>query len=122
VWGPAANCDAAAYIAALGSQLPPPPPGAPGPFALSVDGALRALLADAGLKPVGTEDVACPWLYPDEETALRALLSAGPAARAIEHSGETSVREAVASAIRPFVRSDGSYLLNNVFRFVAARV
>ena len=31
VWGPAELCQGAAYLAALGRLMPPPPPGAPGP-------------------------------------------------------------------------------------------
>ena len=43
VFGKREDTEAAAYLAALGSLLPPPPPGAPGPFALSFDGALGSL-------------------------------------------------------------------------------
>ena len=38
VWGRAQDCDAAATLAAVGKCLPPPPPGAGGPFALSEPG------------------------------------------------------------------------------------
>jgi hypothetical protein len=41
--GPPEDCEAAAYLGALGMLLPPPPPGAPGPFALSQPGALASL-------------------------------------------------------------------------------
>jgi hypothetical protein len=40
--GPPEDCEAAAYLGALGALLPPPPPGAPGPFALSQPGALAS--------------------------------------------------------------------------------
>lgn len=42
-WGRPDDCEAAAYLHALGTLLPPPPPGAPGPFALSEPGALVSL-------------------------------------------------------------------------------
>ena len=51
VFGKREDTEAAAYFAALGSLLPPPPPGAPGPFALSIDGALEALVTQAGMTP-----------------------------------------------------------------------
>jgi ubiquinone/menaquinone biosynthesis C-methylase UbiE len=35
VWGKREDTEGFALLAALGSLLPPPPPGAPGPFALS---------------------------------------------------------------------------------------
>lgn len=56
---------------AMGSLLPPPPPGAPGPFALSADGALEALAIKAGLTPSVVKEVECPWDYPNEEIAFR---------------------------------------------------
>ncbi|MEP7247918.1 MAG: class I SAM-dependent methyltransferase, partial [Gammaproteobacteria bacterium] len=89
VWGRQEDCEAAVYLKAVGSLLPPPPPGAPGPFALSQDGALESLMKEAGLNPKGAFDVNTPWQYPNLETALRGMLSAGPAVRAIRHSGET---------------------------------
>jgi SAM-dependent methyltransferase len=49
VWGDRARCEMAAYLEALG-KLVPPPPGAPGPWALSEEGALEALAERAGLK------------------------------------------------------------------------
>lgn len=122
VWGRKEDCEAAAYLAALRAVMPPPPPGAPGPFALSEDGGLRALVVEAGLRPVVTEDVSCPFVYPDAPTALRGLLSAGPAIRAIRHSGEERVREATLQAIAPFRKSSGAYRMENRFRYLIAQV
>ncbi|MDE3091214.1 MAG: class I SAM-dependent methyltransferase [Chloroflexota bacterium] len=119
-WGKPQDCEAAAYVAALGSLMPPPPPGAPGPFALSEEGALAALVKQAGLTPIYSDDVECIWDYPDPETALKGLLSSGPASKAIQASGEQKVREAVANAIAPFEQASGSYRLKNQFRYVIA--
>lgn len=119
-WSPPDYCQAAAYVAVLGSLMPTAPPGAPGPFTLSEDGALAALVKQAGLTPMYVDDVECVWDYPDLETALRGLLSAGPAVRAIQSSGEQNVREAVADAIAPFKQSSGGYQLKNQLRYVIA--
>ena len=121
VWGKAADCQASAYIATLFKVLPPPPPGAGGPFALSEDGALEALARKAGLTPVEVSDVDCPWEYKDLETALRGLLSAGPAVMAIRIAGEQPLREAVASVLEPFKTASGGYRMLNKFRYVMAR-
>ncbi|MGH7280408.1 MAG: hypothetical protein ACRELY_02705, partial [Polyangiaceae bacterium] len=43
----AENCQLAPYLAAVGKCMPPPPPGAPGPFALSAPGALETLARKA---------------------------------------------------------------------------
>ena len=120
VWGPQEQCQATAIIAAFAALLPPPPPGAPGPHALSGKDKLQSLLKDAGLRMLSVHDVACPWVYPDEATALRANLSAGPLVKAIEVAGEARVRDALSGALAQFRRSDGSYRLDNVFRFAVA--
>jgi SAM-dependent methyltransferase len=119
-WGKPEECEAAGYLAALGRLLPPPPPGTPGPFAFSTDGALEALTSEAGLKPGEAGAVPCPWAYPDLDTALRGLLSAGPAVRAITAAGEDRVRSAVAEAIDRFRTSDGSYRIGCTFRYLIA--
>ena len=63
VWGaPAANPWLSALLDAIGAQLgaPVPPPGMPGPFALSEDGALAGVLAAAGFHDIAVRDVAVP--------------------------------------------------------------
>ena len=80
--------EAATLSAALRPLLPPPPPGAPGPFALSDEAALRVCASGAGLESLEVFDVDSPWQYSDLSTALRGLSSAGVAVRAIENSSE----------------------------------
>ncbi|HYM69699.1 MAG TPA: class I SAM-dependent methyltransferase [bacterium] len=112
-WGKPERVEAAQYLAAVRSLVPPAPPGAPGPFALSADGALEAFARDAGLTPRSVDEVECPFEYPDRDTALRGLLSAGPAVRAIQESGENRVRDAVVPALAPYRLSSGGYRLEN---------
>jgi SAM-dependent methyltransferase len=119
-WGPPEACEAAAHLVALGELLPPPPPGTPGPFALSQPGALASLAHAAGLRTVAEDDVEVVWAYPDEPTLLRGLLAAGPAVRAIAAAGEARVREAVLAAVAPYRTAGGDYRLHNVFRYVIA--
>ena len=120
VWGRREETQAAGYLEALGSLLPPPPPGSPGPFALSEPEALARLAQQAGLSPGHHGAAPCPWVYPDLETALRGLLAAGPAIRAIQVAGENRVREAVGESLVPFKRPDGTYLLDNIFHYLIA--
>jgi SAM-dependent methyltransferase len=120
-WGKPEGMEAASLVAALRPLLPPPPPGAPGPFSLSDDAALRAFATDAGLDPVDVFDVDSPWQYADLATALRGLRSHGGAARAIEHSSEEAVDSAHAQALAPFRQSDGSYTIGATFRCLLAR-
>jgi SAM-dependent methyltransferase len=113
--------ESAVYIAAVGSLLPAPPPGTPGPFALSADGALEALATQAGMTPGKVEKVDCPWEYPDEKTALRGLLSSGPAIRAMQGAGEETVRNVILKAIAPFKTTSGGYRLQNNFCYMIAK-
>lgn len=121
VWGLPESCEAAGHLKALGSLMPPPPAGAPGPFALSDETKLKALASNAGLTPGAVVDVPCPWVYPDLETALRGMLSAGPAERAIRSSSFERAREAVTAAIGTYRTASGSYRLNNTFRYLVTR-
>jgi SAM-dependent methyltransferase len=121
VWGAPERTEASGYLAALRAQLPSPPPGTPGPMALSNEAVLSGLVRDAGLTPDGFHAVSVPWTWADEGTALRGLISAGPAVRAIEAAGEEATRDAVRVAIAPYRRADGGYRLENEFVFLVAR-
>jgi len=122
VWGAPEQCELAPYVAALGKLLPPPPPGAPGPFALSAPGALETFVGKAAMKPETAGTVATTMSFPDEATAVRGLLASGVAERAMRNSGEPATRQAVIAAIRPFGKDDGSYSFRNEWRFLVSRV
>lgn len=120
IWGNKEDCEAFSYISAIGSLLPPPPPGAPGPFALSEQHQLEKVLEKAGFKIQQSTDVPAVWDYPDIITALRGLLSAGPSVRAIHHSGYDQVVSTVTTSFEPHTRPDGHIIYNNKFRIVLA--
>lgn len=120
-WGDPEAMEAAVLVSALRPLLPPPPPGAPGPFALSDESALRRFAVAAGLEPVEVFDVDSPFVYADEATALRGLNASGVAVRAIEHAGEPAVTAAHAQAIAPFRTADGGYRVGASFRCLFAR-
>ncbi len=119
-WGTPQGMEAASIVAALKPLLPVPPPGAPGPFALSDESALRAFASSAGLKPVSVTDVPCEWRYPDLETALRGLGSSGVAQRAKDASSQEAVDAAHTAALEPFRHSDGSFRMGASFRWLLA--
>ncbi len=122
VWGAADKCELAPYLAAIGKLLPPPPPGAPGPFALSAPGALEALVSKAGLKPDRITSVITTMRFPDEATTVRGLLASGVVERAIRNSGEDAVRQGITEAARASLKGDGSYEFKNEWRFLLSRV
>jgi SAM-dependent methyltransferase len=116
------DCEIAALMPALGKLLPPPPPGAPGPFALSAPGRVEALLEQAGLTPLTGGEVDCPFEFPDLQTAVRANTSTGPATAATRLAGAEAVRRAIAEALAPFQTSEGGYRLRNRLHYAIAAV
>jgi SAM-dependent methyltransferase len=107
-WGDPRGMEAAAHVAAIKPLMPAPPPGAPGPFALSDETALRAFAQAGGLTPLEVVDVETPWHYPDLATALRGMASSGVAAKAIAHSGEDAFMAAMRDFLVPFRKPNGS--------------
>jgi ubiquinone/menaquinone biosynthesis C-methylase UbiE len=120
IWGEKEDCEAASYLKAVGSLLPPPPPGAPGPFALTDNHLLEILLEKMGLTVLNSADVDSIWDYPDMETAIKGLLSAGPAAKAIENSGYEKSYQTTLEAAKPYIKSNGHIVYKNKFRVVIA--
>jgi SAM-dependent methyltransferase len=120
IWGNKEDCEAASYLAAIGRLLPPPPPGAPGPFALSEGRKLEELLTAAGFTVTGTTDLPTIWDYPDLATAMKGLLSAGPATRAIDHNGYEKVYAALSEVVQPYIQSNNHVVYHNKFRIVTA--
>ena len=121
-WGRPEDCDAAGFLFALKAFLPSSSENSFGPFPLSADGALRDLAVAAGLEFVAMDEVQCIWLYANLDIALEGLLSAGTSVYALRNSREEEVRAAVAKAIEPYERKDGSYKLRNSFRYLLGRV
>ncbi len=117
VWSPPELSALAPHLQSLGALMPPPPPGAPGPFALSGHDALEDFFATAGLEVARIADVECTFAYPDTPTAARALSSAGPVARVAEHAGWDVVRADIHSFLAGHLRPDGTYAIRNPFRY-----
>jgi SAM-dependent methyltransferase len=120
VWSPAEMCELAPHLQSLGALMPPPPPGAPGPFALCGRDALGEFFASAGLEVAEIADVMCTFAYPDTPTAVAALSSAGPVVRIAEHAGEEAVRLDIEAFLQRHVRADGTYAIRNPFRYAAS--
>lgn len=121
-WGEPTGMEAAGHVAALKPLLPPPPPGAGGPFALSEEASLRAFAEAGALTPLETVDVDTPWHYPDLATALRGMASSGVAVKAAEHSGEDALMSAMTEFLKPFEKPDGSITFGASARYLLATV
>jgi len=121
VWGPQEECEIASHLISLRPLMPPPPPDAPGPFALSQPGVLRALVAGAGFDVEMVADAAGPFAYASEEVALRGLMSSGPCVNVARRAGADAVANAIRDGIAPYRQADGSYRFQNTWRFAIGR-
>lgn len=121
VWGRPERTELVSILSALRPLLPPAPPNAPGPFALSEEGALEALVAQARLEPVDGGYIEAPFEFADETSLLRANLASGPATLAIRTSGEDTVRRALLEASAPFRAAHGGYRIETEWRYVIGR-
>jgi SAM-dependent methyltransferase len=120
-WGKPEGMQAARLLGALKALVPPPPPGTPGPFALSDEHALREFATKAQLEAMEVVDVDSPFHYPDLSIALRGLTSSGNALRAAELSSDDAVRKAYTEALEQFRQADGSYRIGATFRCLFTR-
>jgi SAM-dependent methyltransferase len=120
-WGLPENCEHRVTLAAVSACLPPPPPGAGGPFALSEPGKLEGLMEQAELKPIESGEVDGPFIYPNEEIALKGICSAGPVVRVIQEVGEEKVYQVVRESLVSFKTPAGGYRQYNTFRYVIAK-
>lgn len=118
IWGNKEDCEALTYLKAIGSLLPPPPPGAGGPFALSENQLLEKTLEEVEFKIIANDDVNAIWDYPNTEIALKGLLSAGPVAKAIDNSSFEKVSDAVTADIQAYIQQNGSVVYKNKYRIV----
>ena len=110
----------APHLQSLGALTPPPPTGAPGPFALCGRDALREFFTSAELRVADIADVMCTFAYPDTSTAIAALSSAGPVVRVAEHAGDEAVRGEIEAFLAQYIRPDGTYAIRNPFRYAVS--
>lgn len=85
------------------------------------DRSFEQSVAMAGLEPVESGEVSCPWLYPDRDMMLRGMMAAGPVVARAQLVGEEKVRDGLVDAMAPYRTRSGGYRLDNVFRFVIAQ-
>ena len=120
-WARPEQCHIAGYFRALDELLPVDSPNTPAAFSFSNDGLMARLAARAGFVKRLEAEALSIWTYPDEETALRGLLSVGAAGRAIDCAGEKRVRETARQFLAPHRLARGGFRLENAFRYLIAQ-
>ncbi len=115
IWDKPELSEATTVLKAIGSLLPPPPPGTPGPFALSEDGVIEAIIKKIGMNLIYKTTVGCPLLYSKLSDGVKSFMGTGPAAAAGNHADEKKVKEIIATALQPFKVTEDFYHLQNQF-------
>jgi SAM-dependent methyltransferase len=115
IWDKPHLSDATNVLKAIGTLLPPPAPGTPGPFALSEDGRMEEEFANNNLKLIFKTRVSCPFLYSSLTDGIKSFMGTGPAAAAKNHSSREIVEETISQALTPFHLVDDLYFLQNSF-------
>ena len=115
IWAKPALSDGTEVLKAIGTLLPPPPPGTPGPFALSEDGKMENVLEANGLKLTYKTIVNCPFLYASLDAGIQSFMGTGPAAAAMNHHSKQTVEDTIAVALQPFRVVDDFYFQQNRF-------
>ena len=115
IWDKPEMSEATTILKAIGSLLPPPAPGTPGPFALSEDGKIESIFESIGLKMVYKTKVSCPALYYTKNDAIKSFMGTGPAAAALNHVSERTVQQTIARALQPYHLTEDMYHLQNSF-------
>jgi ubiquinone/menaquinone biosynthesis C-methylase UbiE len=105
-------------------HLPPPEPGAPGPFALASEEHARTLIEDAGFTDLRTEEIPVRWAFRDiDDYRDFATATGGPAALVLrglpEHELE-ALKIQLGGAFAPFAADGGGYALPGVALTVVA--
>ena len=120
VWGRPERCQLEAMKNVARRYLPPPPAGASPPPPLWQPGVLEGLATHAGLVPKDAFDISWAYVYPDDDTIARALLSVGGIASISDPEEEAAVRVEILEAVAPYRTPEGGYRLGNEFHFLIA--
>lgn len=115
IWDKPEFSEATNILKAIGSLMPPPPAGTPGPFALSEEGRMESILDKTGLELQYKATVACPIFYARLGDGIKSFMGTGPAAAACDYVNEKKVKDTIAAALRPYRLPGGMYHFQNRF-------
>src|SRR5262245_42478583 len=121
VWGAHERCSLEAMKEIARSFFPPRPPDAPADPDFGQPGVLEELATQAGLTPGATFVKSWAYTYPDGETLSRALIAPAGLALLVGPERENEVKAAIVNGLGEFRLPDGSYRLENEYRYLIAR-
>lgn len=120
-WGPPERC-ATSRVLRMAARLAEPRGPRLHDIRLSGRDDLEDLARSAGLRPDGSGRVSCPFGYSDLKSAVRGLVSTGVFDAAIDATDRQQVDKEIAEALHPYRRPGGTIRMENVFRYLIARV
>jgi SAM-dependent methyltransferase len=121
VWGAHERCSLEVMKEIARPYFPPRPPDAPPDPDLSQPGMLEALAEAAGLTPVESFTTSWAYAFPDAETLGQAMLAPAGLAVAVGAECEEEVKAAIVDGLASSRLADGSYRLENEYRYLVAR-
>jgi len=120
-WGNTDRCDTRVVIRTLNALMPPSSRNNHSPFSFSNNGALKSLVSKAGFTHLLQSEALVSWTYPNEQTALRAMLATGLAQHAIDQAGQLCVQEVIRNILSPLRLPQGGYRIQNYFNYLLAQ-
>ena len=121
VWGAHERCSLEAMKEIARPFFPPRPLDAPPDPNFSQPGALEALALEAGLTPVTAFETSWAYTYADADTLGRALVAPAGVAVLVGPEREEAIKGAIVDGLARFRTADGSYRLENEYRYLIAR-
>jgi len=121
VWGAHERCDLEALKEIIRPYFPARPADAPPDPDLCGPEALEQLATRAGLTPVVEFTTTWAYRFADDDSLGRAMVAPAGVAALVGPESEPEVRAAIVEGMAPFRSGDGSYRLENEFRFLIAR-
>ncbi len=120
LFGPPEKVEFRAIFKAVRDAMPEPPPGG-GPFELSAPGKLEDMFAKAGLNVLESDEVDCPFDYPNFETFWLGNVAAGPFQGVLRVVSEKKLKSAARDVAEAFRLDNGAILIQpNIFKYVVA--
>jgi len=121
VWGPHERNDLEAVKHVIRPFMPPRPTNAPPEPEYSRPGVLEELASRAGLTPETAFDATWAFEYRDEDTLGRAMVAVAGIAAMVGPDREQDVKDAIVTGLAAHRAPDGSYRLQNEYRYLIAR-
>ncbi|HWI06260.1 MAG TPA: methyltransferase domain-containing protein, partial [Solirubrobacteraceae bacterium] len=121
VWGPHDRNDLEAMKEIVRPFMPPRPADAPPEPDYSEPGVLERIAAEAGLDPDTAFDSTWSYEFRDEDTLRRALVAPAGIAVLVGADREDEVKDAIVGGLAPYLTSEGSYRLQNIFHSLITR-